>query len=99
MINVLYGWIGKHTVGLFIFVLLLSCGATIYSLVDIVRKPPDLTNVKGIQHRLVWDINGNCFFVRPYNESTNYLIAVADCGKAPVVVVKKESPENKQGNK
>lgn len=81
MLDKFYAWVGKHSIRLFVFALIISCFVAIYSLVDIVRKPPDLNNIKGIQHRLVWDISGNCFFVRPYNESTNYLIAVPDCNK------------------
>jgi hypothetical protein len=81
MLNKFYDWLAKHAIGLFVFALVVTCFVTIYSLIDIVRKPPDLSGIKGVQHRLVWDINGNCFFVRPYNETTNYLIAVPDCNK------------------
>jgi hypothetical protein len=81
MFDKIYDWCAKHAIGLFIFALVVTCIVTILSLVDVVRKPPDLSGIKGVQHRLVWDISGNCFFVRPYNESTNYLIAVPDCNK------------------
>lgn len=81
MFSKLLGWINKHAIGLFVFALVVTSIVTIISLVDIVRKPPDLSGIKGVQHRLVWDISGNCFFVRPYNETTNYLIAVPDCNK------------------
>ncbi|NBP01800.1 MAG: hypothetical protein EBU90_17010 [Proteobacteria bacterium] len=45
------------------------------------KNPPSLKEVKGIQNHLVWDVNGNCYFVRPHNEYTNYLVAVPDCNK------------------
>ena len=81
MFDKLLGWITKHAIGLFVFALIVTAIGVIVTLVDVVRKPTDLSNIKGIQHHLVWDIAGNCFFVRPYNDSTNYLIAVPDCNK------------------
>jgi hypothetical protein len=45
------------------------------------KNPPALTDVKGVQNHLVWDVSGNCYFVRPHNEYTNYLVAVPDCNK------------------
>lgn len=81
MFSKLLGWINRHAIGLFVVALVVTSIVTIVSLVDIVRKPPDLSGITGVQHRLVWDISGNCFFVRPYNETTNYLIAVPDCNK------------------
>jgi hypothetical protein len=35
----------------------------------------------GIQNHLVWDIKGQCFFVRPHTDVTTYLIRVSDCDK------------------
>ena len=45
------------------------------------KNPPALSEVKGVQNHLVWDVNGNCYFVRPHNEYTNYLVAVPDFNK------------------
>jgi sensor domain CHASE-containing protein len=45
------------------------------------KNPTALKEVKGVQNHLVWDVNGNCYFVRPHNEYTNYLITVPDCNK------------------
>ncbi len=45
------------------------------------KNPPALSDVKGVQNHLVWDVSGNCYFVRPHNEYTNYLVAVPDCNK------------------
>lgn len=45
------------------------------------KNPTALKEVKGVQNHLVWDVNGNCYFVRPHNEYTNYLVAVSDCNK------------------
>jgi len=47
-----------------------------------VKKPEVLKDYKdGIQNHLVWDVKGQCFFVRPNDDVTTYLIRVADCDK------------------
>lgn len=81
MINNFFNWIHKHALALFVIALVCTCLSTLYSLIDITRKPPDIGDAKGVQHHLVWDISGNCFFVRPYTATTNYLISVPDCNK------------------
>ena len=35
----------------------------------------------GIQNHLTWNIKGECYFVRPNDDVTVYLIRVADCDK------------------
>jgi hypothetical protein len=35
----------------------------------------------GIQNHLVWSINNECYYVRPHNEYTVYLIRVKDCDR------------------
>ena len=35
----------------------------------------------GIQNHLTWDIKGQCYFVRPTEETTVYLIRVTDCDR------------------
>jgi hypothetical protein len=35
----------------------------------------------GIQNHLVWGINGSCYFVRPNDDVTVYLVKVPDCEK------------------
>jgi len=35
----------------------------------------------GVQNHLLWSIKGECYFVRPNNEVTTYLIRVSDCDK------------------
>jgi hypothetical protein len=82
MFNKFYDWVGKHSLTLFIFALLVTCAVTIASMIDIVRKPPSMDEYKdGIQHHLVWSNKGECFFVRPYSKETVYLIRVQDCDK------------------
>lgn len=82
MLNKLYVWIGKHALGLFVFAIIVTSITTVVNLVDVVRKPPDISVVEGsIQHHLVWSTKGECYFVRPYSNETVYLIRVQDCDK------------------
>jgi len=45
-----------------------------------VENPPLPEYKDGIQNRLVWNIKGECYFVRPAT-NTVYLIRVQDCDK------------------
>jgi hypothetical protein len=82
MLSKFYVWVGKHSVGLFVFALAITCVATLVSLVDVVRKPPTLEQFEGgVQNHLVWSNKGECFFVRPYSSDVVYLIRVPDCDK------------------
>ena len=54
----------------------------LYLSVDNLINPPSLRPFKdGVQNHLVWDVNGICYFVRPYTANTVYLVSVADCNK------------------
>ena len=35
----------------------------------------------GIQNRLIWNIKGECYFVRPNDDITVYLVRVQDCDR------------------
>lgn len=74
-------WISNHSLVLFLFCVIIAFGMTILNLIEISKSPSDIGEVKGVQHHLVWDVSGSCYFVRPYNEKTNYLIPVPDCNK------------------
>ena len=57
-------------------------GFTVYNVINGFVNPPELKEFKGsIQNHLVWNIQKECYFVRPYNGSTTYLIRVPDCDK------------------
>lgn len=46
------------------------------------KNPPELRQYKGgIQNHLVWSVRGECYFVRPHNDYTVYLIRTEDCDK------------------
>ena len=34
-----------------------------------------------VQNHLIWNLKGECFFVRPNDEITVYLVRVGDCDK------------------
>lgn len=86
MFDRFYTWVGKHSISLFVLALIVTLGVTVVNLVDVVRKPASINVVEGsIQHRLVWSVKGECFFVRPYSDETVYLIRVQDCDKTEKV--------------
>lgn len=45
------------------------------------KNPPELKEYSGIQNHLVWSVNGECYFVRPHNDYTAYLVRTGDCDK------------------
>ena len=46
------------------------------------KKTDPLKEYKdGVQNHLIWNIKGECFFVRPNDDVTVYLIRVQDCDK------------------
>jgi hypothetical protein len=56
-------------------------GSFIVAGVAFFAENPPLPEFKdGIQNRLVWNVKGECFFVRPAT-NTSYLIRVQDCDK------------------
>mgnify|MGYP003352786164 CR=1 FL=1 len=82
MLTKLCSWVAKHAIGMFVCALVVTCLISLYQLIDITRKPPELKDFKGgIQNHLVWSAKGECFFVRPYSTETVYLIRVEDCDK------------------
>ena len=82
MFNKLYEWFVKNRAS----ILTLSVGValilTILNLVEIVRRPAEINISEGsVQHHLVWDNKGQCYFVRPWSGEVVYLVRVADCDK------------------
>ena len=50
--------------------------------IPLTKENPVLKEYKdGIQNHLTWNIKGECFFVRPNDDVTVYLIRVQDCDK------------------
>lgn len=75
-------WLNEHVLQLIGIITVIVAVVVVLNLVDVVRKPPEIEIVKGsIQQHLVWSVDGQCFFVKPYSNDTVYLISVPDCNK------------------
>ena len=82
MFNKLYLYVGKNILPIIFILVGFGLLLTIFNLIDVVRKPAAINIVEGsVQHHLVWDNKGQCYFVRPYAGQTVYLIRVEDCDK------------------
>jgi hypothetical protein len=87
MLNKFYTWVGKNTATIILVLVIVASVATIFNLIEVVRKPAPVKVVEGsIQHHLVWSIKGECFFVKPYSDDTVYLIRVKDCDKSDTTI-------------
>lgn len=76
----IFDWINDNIMPLFASILLIV--AAILGLMQPPKVNPVLKDYKdGVQNHLAWDIKGQCFFVRPNDDVTVYLIRVADCDK------------------
>lgn len=86
--------IGKWLINSFILHIIISMilvsgliFATLYTqqaweYVNTSKNPPELKDFKnGIQNHLLWSIEGNCYFVRPFTDNTVYLVSVPDCDR------------------
>lgn len=63
------------------YILGIILGSFIIAGIAFIMENPVLPEYKGgIQNRLVWNIKGECYFVRPAT-NTVYLIRVEDCDK------------------
>lgn len=79
-------WLKENSITIMLnLIFLLMAFAFFISMRDLYRNnlnPPELKEYKGgIQNRLVWSVSGECYFVRPHNEHTNYLVRTQDCDK------------------
>ena len=73
-------WLMKY--GLFSIAVLVVVLVGIVTSMENNKQNPALKEYKdGIQNHLTWDIKGQCFFVRPNDDVTVYLIRVPDCDR------------------
>lgn len=73
-------WLRKY--GLFAITILLIIALGVATSIENNKPNPALKEYKdGIQNHLTWDIKGQCFFVRPNDDVTVYLIRVPDCDR------------------
>lgn len=66
-----------------LFDILIVVGALYWFIyMPVTKENPILKEYKdGIQNHLVFDTRGQCFFVRPNDDITVYLVRVTDCDK------------------
>jgi len=80
MINKIFSWFDSFKIAC--LGACLFAGLNTYFIVQDALHPPELKEFKGgIQNHLLWSNKGECFFVRPANGQTVYLIKVEDCNK------------------
>lgn len=76
----LFDWFTKN-----FMLIVFTVGIVVVAILTLTQPPktnPMLKDYKdGIQNHLTWDIKGQCFFVRPNDDVTVYLIRVTDCDK------------------
>ena len=76
----IYEWVRDNIMPLLFSIILI--GFAINGLMQPPKVNPVLKDYKdGVQNHLTWDIKGQCFFVRPNDDVTVYLIRVQDCDK------------------
>jgi hypothetical protein len=82
MFSSIVDWFKLYVMEILIALVLVAMASAIFNLVDVVKKPPEVKEIKGsIQNHLTWSVKGECFFVQPYSNGTVYLIRVEDCDK------------------
>lgn len=66
--------------GIFVAIVLIALYTTYDPMAD--KRVSEFREFKdGVQNHLIWDIKGQCFFVRPQTEQTVLLVRVQDCDK------------------
>jgi len=72
-------WLNKNKnifyVALLVFVL------TMYYMPYFMNRPVEGNFEGSIQNRLVWAVKGECYFVRPLNQTDTLLVRVTDCDR------------------
>jgi hypothetical protein len=66
---------------LMLVLFIIICLVCIKQIFENYKNPPELKQYSGIQNHLVWSVKGECYFVRPHNDYTIYLVRTEDCDK------------------
>ena len=74
-----------HTNKTLFFVAVVVFGLTFYYTPYFMNLPVNGNFDGGIQNKLVWSVKGECFFVRPLNQTDTLLVRVKDCYKVEVI--------------
>jgi len=67
------------------FVAIVVFGLTFYYTPYFINSPVNGNFDGGIQNKLVWSVKGECFFVRPLNQTDTLLVRVKDYDKVELV--------------
>lgn len=79
MIKKIVGWLYDNA--------FLICVFVFFGVISYVSSMPPKPNAvlkeykDGVQNHLIWNLKGECFFVRPNDDITVYLVRVQDCDK------------------
>ena len=68
------------------FVAVVVFGLTFYYTPYFMNLPVNGNFDGGIQNKLVWSVKGECFFVRPLNQTDTLLVRVKDCDKSDTTI-------------
>jgi len=67
------------------FVAIIVFGLTFHYTPYFMNVPVNGNFDGGIQNKLVWSVKGECFFVRPLNQTDTLLVRVKDCDKQELI--------------
>lgn len=79
MFKKIASWIEKKKQIFYVAVLVFVL--TVYYAPYFMNKPFNGDFEGSIQNKLVWSVKGECFFVRPLNQTDTLLVRVADCDR------------------
>ena len=77
-----YDWLKDNFWYILGYVLVMGLVVSTLAFYTKTEKPQQLKEYKdGVQNHLVFNIKGTCYFVRPNDDVTVYLIPVPDCNR------------------
>ena len=83
MFKILKEWVQSNRT--IFFVAIIVFGLTFHYTPYFTNKPVNGDFDGGIQNKLVWSVKGECFFVRPLNQTDTLLDRVKDCDKQELI--------------
>lgn len=64
---------------------IIVAGVTFYFTPYFLNRSVDGNFDGAIQNKLVWSVKGECYFVRPLNQTDTLLVRVKDCDKNDII--------------
>ena len=83
MFKILKEWVQSNRTIFFVDIIVF--GLTFHYTPYFTNKPVNGDFDGGIQNKLVWSVKGECFFVRPLNQTDTLLVRVKDCDKQELI--------------